>query len=53
MLDSDGNSDMNISGKGKTMTPSTPSFSVCDAWESFQDAVQTLDMKHVKTVGTR
>ena len=49
MLDSDGNSDMNISGKDKAVTPSTPSFSVCDIWESFQDAVQTLDMK---TVGT-
>ena len=49
MLDSDGNSDMNIPGKDKAVTPSTPSFSVCDAWESFQDAVQTVDMK---TVGT-
>ena len=52
MLDSDGYSVTGTSEKGKPVTPSTPStpsFSVCDAWESFQDAVQTLDMK---TVGT-
>ena len=52
MLDSDGYSDTGTSEKGKPVTPLTPltsSFSVCGAWESFQDCVETTNMN---TIGT-